>query len=394
MKKKPVIIILALILIVLIFVFFINGIRNRNLNKNIVLVTGTFDLDEIDLSFQVPGNIVTFFVDEGSLVQKGKLLARLDNSEYLKNKEKAQEALNSSKFQLGQINAQIELTRRQNISNISKSESALLQAEDNLSKYKNGFRSQELQQAYYQAESAKSNLKLKEKDFERASRLYEQGAISEQTYDRAKTDYETVKDLYNQAYEQYSLVKEGYRAEDINIAEDQVGQSVASVDGAVANLLSEDVLIEQSKSMLAQIAQYKKAFEIACLKLQQTKLYAPQSGNILVKARVPGENVVTGATVFTLGDLKNIWLRAYINETDLGKIKIGQEVDITTDSYSDKIYKGRIIYIASQAEFTPKNLQTKEDRVKLVYKIKVKVDNEALELKPGMIADAKIDVGK
>jgi HlyD family secretion protein len=91
-----------------------------------------------------------------------------------------------------------------------------------------------------------------------------------------------------------------------------------------------------------------------------------------------------------VGELNRIYLRAYINETDLGRVKLGQPVKITTDTYPGKTYEGRISFIAPQAEFTPKNIQTQKERVKLVYRIKVEVPNPAMELKPGMPADGEI----
>ena len=97
-----------------------------------------------------------------------------------------------------------------------------------------------------------------------------------------------------------------------------------------------------------------------------------------------------GVPVFTVIDLNNIWVTAYINETDLGRVKLNQEAYVTTDTYPGKKYKGRVSFISSEAEFTPKLIQTTEERVKLVYRIKVRVDNSTLELKPGMPVDAYI----
>jgi len=94
--------------------------------------------------------------------------------------------------------------------------------------------------------------------------------------------------------------------------------------------------------------------------------------------------------VVTIGDLEHPWLRAYINETDLGRIKLGQKVKLSTDSFPGKVYWGKITYIASEAEFTPKQIQTKEERVKLVYRIKIEVDNSNHELKDNMPVDAEI----
>jgi HlyD family secretion protein len=92
----------------------------------------------------------------------------------------------------------------------------------------------------------------------------------------------------------------------------------------------------------------------------------------------------------TVADLANVWVRAYINETDLGRVKVGQRVRVTTDTYPGKVYEGHISFIASEAEFTPKNVQTQKERVKLVYRIKIDIPNPKMELKPGMPADAEI----
>ncbi len=105
---------------------------------------------------------------------------------------------------------------------------------------------------------------------------------------------------------------------------------------------------------------------------------------VLVKSAEPGEVLAAGTTVVTIGDLDHPWLRAYINETDLGRVKLGQKVKLTTDSFPDKVYWGQVSYIASEAEFTPKQIQTKEERVKLVYRIKIEVDNKEHELKNNM----------
>ncbi len=104
--------------------------------------------------------------------------------------------------------------------------------------------------------------------------------------------------------------------------------------------------------------------------------------------------MAAGTPVITVADLDNVWLRAYIDETDLGRVKVGQEAEVATDSYPGKTYRGRVSFIASEAEFTPKNVQTPKERVKLVYRVKVDIANPDRELKPGMPADATILVDK
>ena len=119
-------------------------------------------------------------------------------------------------------------------------------------------------------------------------------------------------------------------------------------------------------------------------------LYSPISGVVLVKSAETGEVVNSGTSILTLADIANVWVKAYIPETDLSRVKWGQEVIVKTDLRPQKEYRGRISFISSQAEFTPKQIQTEKERVTLVYRIKVDLPNPDHELKPGMPADGKI----
>ena len=130
-----------------------------------------------------------------------------------------------------------------------------------------------------------------------------------------------------------------------------------------------------------------KTFEV---RLKDTVISAPADGVVLTKNVEAGETVAAGVPVFTIGDLENPWIKVYVKEDKLGLVKLGQKAEVRTDSYPKKAYEGTVSYISSEAEFTPKNVQTKEERVKLVFGVKVKVKNENNELKPGMPADVKI----
>lgn len=140
----------------------------------------------------------------------------------------------------------------------------------------------------------------------------------------------------------------------------------------------------------AKVEQLKASLALAETRLSFAELASPLNGYILVKSSLAGEVVKSGTPVFTAVDLNNIWVTAYINEKDLGRVKLNQDAEVSTDTFVGKKYKGRVSFISSQAEFTPKFIQTQQERVKLVYRIKVSVDNSSLELKPGMPADAYI----
>lgn len=181
--------------------------------------------------------------------------------------------------------------------------------------------------------AAEYNYRLSKVDYERAENLLKAGAISVQQRDNAKTKFDADR---------------------------------------------------------ANVEQARASLELAQTRLGFTDLAAPLDGYVLVKSSLAGEVIQPGTPVFTAVDLHNLWVTAYINETDLARVKFNQEAYVTTDTYPGKKYKGRVSFISSEAEFTPKFIQTQEERVKLVYRIKVRVDNESLELKPGMPADAFI----
>jgi len=141
---------------------------------------------------------------------------------------------------------------------------------------------------------------------------------------------------------------------------------------------------------MANVENLRASLELAETKLGWADLASPLNGYVLVKSALQGEVVQVGAPVFTAIDLNNIWVTAYISETDLAKVKLNQKAYVLTDTYRGKKYDAWISFICQQAEFTPKYIQTTEERVKYVYRVKVRVDNSSLELKPGMPADAFI----
>jgi HlyD family secretion protein len=166
----------------------------------------------------------------------------------------------------------------------------------------------------------------------------------------------------------------------------------------IANLLKDDAVPVQDSDLAQanlEVAQAKllnaqRSLELAIIRLNYADLKSPIDGFVTVKSADVGEVLQAGSPVFTVVDLNDIWLTAYINETDLGRVKLNQSVDVKTDTYPDRTYKGRISFISQEAEFTPKYIQTTEERVKLVYQIKVDLANPNLELKSGMPADGYI----
>jgi len=268
-------------------------------------------------------------VDEGQHVNAGQLIARLDNAELA--------------------------------SVVMQNKASLQEAMTRLAELKAGSRVQEIERARASVNAQAADLDKAKKDYERADILYKNGAISASQFEAAQNAYNTRAAQLKSAQETLSLVREGPRKEDIQAAEHRVQQVKAMVNA------SEE-------------------------RLKDTVLLAPISGVILRKNVELGETLSSGTPAFTIGDLENPWVKVYVKENRLGQVKLGQKADVKVDSFKDKTYDGTVTFISSEAEFTPKNVQTEEERVKLVFGVKIKVKNENGELKPGMPADVKISL--
>ena len=367
-------------------------------------ISGTIETVETEASFQIPGKILHLRVDEGDPVKTGQLIAELDETDLQKQKAAAEHAYGAARSQLPQLQSRIELSQAQNAGRVAQAQGTLAEAQARLADLRRGSRTQEIAQARDEVavasreiDAARDNLRFLEKESRRAERLYRADAMSGEQRDSMSTNrdvavarFRQARERLAQARERLSLVREGPRVGDIEAAQDRVSQAEAALELARSGALETQTLELQRRTLTEQMRQSAASLGYAETQLQHTRLLSPVSGVVLVKAKEQGEVVSPGTSVVTLGDLEHVYLRAYIGETDLGKVKLDQTVEVTTDSYSNRTYRGRIYYISSQAEFTPKNLQTKDDRMKLVYRIKVALENPNQELKTGMIADGVI----
>ena len=301
--------------------------RNQEEENPSIKVSGNIEATEVDVGFKVSGRIVSLLVQEGDWVEKEKVLAKLDDEDLLRRLALAQATLRSAQARLDKLLA--------------------------------GSRPEEIREAEAIFQQAQFDLENKKAHYERMKTLFERGVVPKDTFDNAETGFKVAQAAMHRARENYQLVKKGPRKEDIE-------------DGR------------------AQVEQAKASLQLIEIQLSYTTLYSPLSGVVLVKSGEVGEVVNPGTSVLSLADIENLWLKAYIPETELSRVKWGQEVSVTTDLKPQKIYKGKISFISSQAEFTPKQIQTEKERVTLVYRIKIDIPNPDKELKPGMPADGKI----
>ena len=164
-----------------------------------------------------------------------------------------------------------------------------------------------------------------------------------------------------------------------------LAQAALTRDRALSAVAARNIATGQ-----AGVREGEASVGLANIVLGYTRLTAPFDGVITVRQAELGEVVVPGTPVVSIADLDHVWLRAYVNETDLGRVHLGSAAVVSTDSYPGKHFRGRVSFIADKAEFTPKSVETHAERVTLVYRIKIDIDNAAHELVPGMPADARI----
>ncbi|HEY1677690.1 MAG TPA: HlyD family efflux transporter periplasmic adaptor subunit [Candidatus Sulfotelmatobacter sp.] len=357
---------------------------------NSILVSGNLELTQVDLSFKTAGRLIERRVDEGNWVKQGDLIARLDPVELQRQNLRDKAQIVGAKSNYDQLVTSIEYKKSTLESDIAAKQAELNQAQAKLDELLNGSRKQEIQQSEAAVNDAKAQLEFARSDWERSQTLFKNDDISKQQYDQARTKFDSATAMLRQAEEKDSMVREGPRKEDIAGARADVARAQAAVKTAEANRLEVKREEEELGERQSEIERTQAQAGISQKQLSDTEIYTPIDGVVLVKAAEPGEVLAAGTTVVTIGDLDHPWLRAYINETDLGRVKLGQKVKLTTDSFPGKIYWGTVSYIASEAEFTPKQIQTKEERVKLVYRIKIEVDNKEHELKNNMPVDAEI----
>lgn len=302
----------------------------KQINPNQIKVSGNIETTTVGAGFKISGHVAQRMVDEGESVKKGQLIASLET-------------------------ADLEL-------DVANAKAQLLAAQATLSQLTNGSRPQDVSAAQAAVRSVEADKQNAAAEYQRMQQLFADSAVSAQDRDRSRTAYRMASARADQAAQQLSMVVEGPRQEEIELA-------------------------------TAKVEQAKQQLELAKTRVAYAQIAAPIDGFVLSKNIEAGEYVSPGTPVVTIGELNQVWLKAYISESDLGRVKLGQKVSVTTDTYPNKTYHGYIGFIASEAEFTPKNIQTAEERVKLVYRIKIMIENAAHELKPGMPADAVINLG-
>lgn len=316
------------------------GCSESKNDKNLE-VSGTVEATQVNINSEIAGKLKEVLIEEGTTIKEGRVLAKIDST-----------------IQALQV---------------QQAEAALASARESSQQTKSGNREQLITQARAGVEQvdallkgAKESTKNALDNLNRITALVRDGGATTQQLLDAETRYNVAQaqvDAYTaqkkSAQEQLVLLKDGSTREAINIANAGVAQ-------AQANL------------------------EIAKAQLAKTIIYAPMSGILTDVNFKKGEFVSPGTAVFTVLDPQDMWIKVYLSEKDLPRIKIGQKADVYVDAYPAKRFEGKVSYISAKAEFTPKNLQTAEERVNMVFAVKIRITDGKEQLKPGLPADVKI----
>lgn len=330
--RKIVIVFIVLLTVVGSLVYF----KQRQTRQDELCYSGTIEATEANLAFQASGRVINVAVEEGHAVEKGQLLAELDSAEFRSLKEQAE-------------------------ANLEKSVKTQDQLATVLSIYKNTLPA-DVARAQANVTIARDALKDARKNYQRYEQLFRQNIVAEKDKDDVKLIYDTAK----------SRLDEGE----------------AALRQAKSNLKKVEATQKELEAAISQTRQSKAALLQADIQFKYARLSAPFSGIITSRNVEPGEVVTPSREVLTLANLFRVDLKIFVDETEIGKVKPGQNVDVNIDTFPDKIYKGKVAFISPEGEFTPKIIQTKKERVKLVYLVKVSIPNPGLELKTGMPADA------
>lgn len=327
-KKKVIIILIVLLLILIFSIFFI--INKLNKNKDIVLY-GNVDIKQVSLSFNANGRIGKMYVKEGESVKKDQILAEIDPATLI--------------FDIEKNKAKVEVYR------------------NTVLKLKNGLRPEERNQKQSKLDSTKAELENAKVQLNRLENAYTTSdgqSVSKQELDNAKLALKLATAHFKEANEDYKLAIIGSRSEDIAEAE------------AELKIVKEELATQQYL-------------------LEQTKLKSPIDAIVSSRLQEVGDMASPQHPTYLLTINDNKWVRAYIQEKQLGFIKPGMYVDVYIDSYPNKSIKGKVGYISSVAEFTPKTVQTEELRTSLMYEIRIYVEDKDNLLRMGMPATIKIN---
>jgi len=341
--------------------------------------SGTVETREIQIGSKVAGRVTQVAVEEGQTVKAGDMLVRFECDEL-----KALRAQAFASLQQAQANL-AKMERGYRPEEIEQAEATANAQQAALERARNGPRKQEIDQAQADFDAASADAANADIFYMRMAKLVATDTISKQQYDDARSKRDATAQRAEAARQRLALLRAGTRSEDLHAAEAQYKEAQAAADLARKGFRKEDIDAARATAAAAQ----GRVDELDA-RLREAELTAPSDAFVEVVSVRPGDLVQPERIVVTLLETSQLWVKVYVPETDLAHVHVGQKATVRVDSFRDRPFDGHVGQIASQAEFLPRNVQTKSDREHQVFGVKVYVDNSKKILKSGMSAMVRL----
>ncbi|GIW94441.1 MAG: secretion protein HlyD [Pirellulaceae bacterium] len=338
-------------------------------------VSGFIEVHEIRLGSRVGGRVAKVHVEEGQTVTAGAVLVELEPFDLEQRLQEAEALVAQRQAEYDRLRAGF---RAEEIAQARARREQLL-AE--LEKLRAGPRPQEIAAAEAEWKLALAELELADQKLKRTRALLAQNSATQEALDEALAQWRVAQARVTARQEQLDLLREGTRREDLRRAEAQLEEAEQAW-----KLLEHGYRSEEIAEAQAALAAARAARDAIRRQIEELRIVAPIDGTVEAIQLRPGDLVPANATALTLLDTSQMWIRAYIPENRL-YIQTGQQLWISVDSYPNERFRGEVIFVARQAEFTPGNVQTPEERSQQVYRIKVLIREGKEKLRPGMAAD-------
>ncbi|HET8549165.1 MAG TPA: efflux RND transporter periplasmic adaptor subunit [Bryobacteraceae bacterium] len=337
--------------------------------------SGTVETREIQVGSKIGGRVTTVLVEEGQTVKTGAPLIRFEAEELKAQREQAEARVSQAEAELARLERGFRPEEIQQAEAAARQQQALLEAA------KRGPREQELRQSHAEYAAAKAEATNAEIEYQRIAALFANGDVAAQRRDDALARRDLTASKAEAARQRLALLEAGTREEELRAAEQRYRQAQAQAQLTRRGSRAEDIAAARARLREARgrVAELRT-------RIEESELRAPADSRVEVVSVRPGDLVVPNRTVVTLLEPSQLWVRVYVPETQLGRVKIGQKAAVKIDTFTGRKFDGTVEQIASQGEFLPRNVQTRDDREHQVFGVKIRVANPDGVLKSGMAA--------
>lgn len=354
---------------------------------------GVIEATEVEVTTKASGRIASMAVRVGETISAGRLIAILEAEDYLGQLEQAEAGLRLAEARLAEL---LNGTRPEEIrrarAQFAAAQQGFQQAQARHSLVREGPRVEQIGQLKASQAQAKATLADARRELERLERLETAGAISQQQADQARTRFDVAKAQVALATQRLAEAEAGSRGQERRESQAGVEFAQAQLDAASASL---DLLLigprqETIDAARAQVDLAKAQVRTAKAMVEFTRVRSPIDGRITERNLETGEYVSPGAPIVQVADLATVWMKVYIPATEVGRVKFGQKAQVVCDALPEKVFAGSVVEVSDMPEFTPKNVQTRDERTKQIFWVKIEIPNGNGDLKPGMPGEATI----